>query len=191
MYFPFVTAKNLTGFGEDHARFMQAFRRLQMILVLACDRAVDDNRVTVDRTGRPVVHYRFTDGVVRSMVRATRAAARIFFAAGAERVHAPPAHPPLLERDDEPHLDQRVRAEHFVPGTVSVSAAHLMGGCAMGLDRSDSVTDSRGRVHGLPWLRVADSSLFPDSVEINPYLTVMALADRVAEGILQDFGAGA
>ena len=43
----------------------------------------------------------------------------------------------------------------------------------------DSVTDSWGRVHGIPWLRVADASLFPDSLEINPYLTVMGLADRV------------
>ena len=37
-----------------------------------------------------------------------------------------------------------------------------------------------------PWLFVADSSLFPDSLEINPYLTIMALADRVAEGIRED-----
>jgi choline dehydrogenase-like flavoprotein len=50
------------------------------------------------------------------------------------------------------------------------------------------VTDSYGRVHGMPWLRVADASLFPDSLEINPYLTIMALADRVAEGIRQDAG---
>jgi choline dehydrogenase-like flavoprotein len=41
-------------------------------------------------------------------------------------------------------------------------------------------------VHGRPWLRVADASLIPDSLEINPYLTIMALADRVAEGILED-----
>jgi choline dehydrogenase-like flavoprotein len=44
-------------------------------------------------------------------------------------------------------------------------------------------------VHGLPWLRVADASLFPDSLEINPYLTIMGLADRVAEGIRQDLAA--
>ncbi len=56
----------------------------------------------------------------------------------------------------------------------------------MGRGREDSVTDSWGRVHGVPWLRVADASLFPDSVEINPYLTIMALADRVAERILDD-----
>jgi choline dehydrogenase-like flavoprotein len=188
MYFPFTTAKNLTGFGAPHSTLMRAFPRLQMILVLACDRAVPGNRITVDRVGRPVVHYAFTRETVEALTRATRASARIFFAAGALRVHAPSADPPLLERDDAGRIDQRVRPEHFRPGKVSVSAAHLMGGCAMGRGPEDSVTDARGRVHGLPWLRVADSSLFPDSLEINPYLTVMALADRVAEGVREDLG---
>lgn len=188
MYFPFVTAKNLTGFGPDHERFMRAFSRLQMILVLACDKAVPENRVTVDRAGKAVVHYAFTPPVVESMVAATRAAARIFFAAGALRVHAPPADPPLLERADAPRLDERIHARHFLPGRLSVSAAHLMGGCGMGRTATDSVTDAWGRVHGVPWLRVADSSLFPDPIEINPYLTIMALADRVADKVLEDAG---
>lgn len=186
MYFPFVTAKNLTGFGPDHEALMRAFPRLQMILVLACDHATPANRITVDRNGDPQVHYTFTPSVVESMVAATRAAARIFFAAGAVRVHAPPADPPLLDRAEMEDVDRRVQARHFQPGRISVSAAHLQGGCGMGRDASDSVTDSWGRVHGMPWLRVADSALFPDSIEINPYLTIMALADRVAEGILQE-----
>ena len=60
----------------------------------------------------------------------------------------------------------------------------------MGSTAKDSVADAVGRVHGIPWLYVADASLFPDSLEINPYLTIMALADRVAEGLLADFGKG-
>jgi choline dehydrogenase-like flavoprotein len=44
----------------------------------------------------------------------------------------------------------------------------------MGRTAQDSVTDAWGRVHGAPWLRVADASLFPDALEINPYLTIMA-----------------
>ena len=63
-----------------------------------------------------------------------------------------------------------------------------MGGCAMGRG-AGSVTDSRGRIAGFPWLRVADASLFPDALEINPYLTIMALADRVAEGVRNEIGA--
>ncbi|HVO34470.1 MAG TPA: GMC family oxidoreductase [Gemmatimonadales bacterium] len=183
MYFPFTTAKNLTGFGPDHSALMRAFPRLQMILVLACDKAVPGNRVSVDREGRPVVHYTFMPDTIEAMVRATRASAKIFFAAGAVRVHAPSADPPLIERRDAGRVDELIDAAHFLPGKVSVSAAHLMGGCAMGRDPSGSVTDGWGRVHDVPWLRIADASLFPDSLEINPYLTIMALADRVAEGI--------
>ncbi len=189
MYFPFTTAKNLTGFGVPHATLMRAFPRLQMILVLACDKAVPENRISVDADGRPVVHYAFTRKTVASLVRATRAAARIFFAAGALRVHAPSADPPLLERAEAGAIDERIHERNFRAGRISVSAAHLMGGCGMGSSSADSVTDSWGRVHGRPGLFVADSSLFPDSLEINPYLTVMALADRAAERIREDAGA--
>jgi choline dehydrogenase-like flavoprotein len=188
MYFPFTTAKNLTGFGTDHSTFMRAFARLQMILVLACDRATRGNRIAVDRAGRPVVHYAFTPAVIESMVRATRASARIFFGAGALRVHAPTADPPVIEAAEAHGIDDRIEARHFRRGRTTVSAAHLMGGCGMGRDPADSVTDAWGRVHGVPWLRIADSSLFPDALQINPYLTVMALADRVAERIRADAG---
>jgi choline dehydrogenase-like flavoprotein len=188
MYFPFVTAKNLTGFGPSHSALMRAFPRLQMILVLACDRAVSGNSITVNRAGRPVVHYRFTDTVITSLVRATRTSARIFFAAGAERVHAPSADPPLLERSQRDRVDELISERHFQLGRISISAAHLMGGCGMGRDAHQSVTDSWGRVHGVPWLRVADSSLFPDALEINPYVTVMALADRTAQAVQADAG---
>jgi choline dehydrogenase-like flavoprotein len=186
MYFPFTTAKAITGFGPAHSTLMRAFTRLQMILVLACDKALPDNRVAVDRAGRPVVHYRFTSETVSGLVSGTRASARIFFAAGAVRVHAPFADPPLIEQRDAARLDDLISPRHWRPGKISLSAAHLMGGCAMGRTRTDSVTDAWGRVHDLPWLRVADASLFPDSLEINPYLTIMALADRVAEGVRQD-----
>jgi len=185
MYFPFVTAKSLTGFGPAHSAIMQAFPRLQMILILACDHAAPGNRITVNRAGNPVVYYRFMPETIKGLVRGTRAAARIFFAAGARRVHAP-ADPTLLEAAEAGRLEERITARHFQPGMLGVSAAHLMGGCGMGRSAADSVTDAWGRVHGLPWLRVADASLFPDALEINPYLTIMGLADRVAEAVRRD-----
>jgi choline dehydrogenase-like flavoprotein len=186
MYFPFTTAKSLTGFGDEHARMMSAMDRLQMILVLAIDPPLAENRVLVDRDGTPVVEYRFTDEVRRSLVSAMRASARIFFAAGAARVHAPAATSFFIEARDRDRIDALVPFEGFVPGKVTVSSAHPMGGCRMGAGPADSVTDGWGRVHGLPWLRVADASLFPRCAEINPYVTVMALADRVADGVRAD-----
>jgi choline dehydrogenase-like flavoprotein len=186
MYFPFITSKSLAGFGEAHSAFMRAFPRLQMILVLACDHIEKSNHVTIDAAGRPVVHYQFAPEVIRGLVRGAVASARIFFAAGARRVHLPMAEPPTVEASDTARLDSVAEEIPFRPGKVTVSAAHLQGGCAMGRSATDSVTDAFGRVHGVPWLHVADASLFPNSVEINPYLTIMSLADRVAEKIREE-----
>jgi ferredoxin len=52
MYFPFTTAKSLTGFGAEHARMMSAMDRLQMILVLAIDPADAENRVMAGADAR-------------------------------------------------------------------------------------------------------------------------------------------
>jgi choline dehydrogenase-like flavoprotein len=134
------------------------------------------------------VHYRFTNAVITSLVRATRTSARIFFAAGADRVHAPTGEPTTVVRSQMDEIDALINEGNFQSGRISISAAHLMGGCGMGQSARDSVTDGWGRVHGVPWLRVADSSLFPDALEINPYVTVMALADRTAQAVQADAG---
>jgi len=188
MYFPFVTAKNLIGFGAEHSELMRAFPRLQMILVLALDSALPSNRTTVGRDGEPVVDYTLTDHVLDSLHASMKASARVFFAAGAKRVHAPAGTSFFIDAADVARIDEKIPRENVTPGKISITSAHLMGGCGMGRDPSDSVTDGWGRVHGVPWLFVADSSLFPQCSEINPYVTVMALADRVAEGIRANAG---
>ena len=88
MYFPFVTAKNLAGFGAAHSRLMAAMDRMQMILVLALDPAEAGNRVTVDGGGHPVVRYTLADQTRRALVKAMRVSSRVVFAPGATRVHA-------------------------------------------------------------------------------------------------------
>ena len=89
----------------------------------------------------------------------------------------------MIERSENADLNTRIASKLFLPGTISVSAAHFMGGCRMGITARDSVTTARGQVHGHDWLFVADGSLFPTALEINPYLTIMALADHVAEAV--------
>jgi choline dehydrogenase-like flavoprotein len=183
MYFPFTTAKNLIGFGAGHAEMMARMDRMQMILVLAVDPTLAENRVTVDSAGDPVVHYRFTDEVLDALVESQRVAARIFFASGCRRVHAPAGASFFVTANQAERLDELINREAFKLGKVSISSAHLMGGCRMGTDPATSVTDAWGQVHGVPWLFVADASLFPMCSEINPYITIMALADRVAERV--------
>ena len=185
-YFPFTTAKNLAGFGPELDQMMSRMNYQQQVIVLVMDQAKPENRITIGRRGNPIVHYRIDDEIQSAMVQSIRATGRIFFAAGARRAHLPAAGSFFTNRTDVDRLDRLISRTRFKLGQVALSAAHLMGGCRMGNEAETSVTDSWGRVHGKPDLYVADASLFPDSVEVNPYLTIMALADRVAEAVATD-----
>ena len=87
-------------------------------------------------------------------------------------------------------VDRLIDRRHLRLGKVSIASAHPMGGCRIGPDARTSVTNDRGQVHGMDWLYVSDGSLFPGSSGVNPYVTIMALADRVAEGIRERWRAG-
>jgi len=91
---------------------------------------------------------------------------------------------------------QYKRLSAFGDNLVSV---HPLGGCAMADDPLDGVVNARGQVfdataggwtdaNGLPavhhGLYVADGSIIPSSLGCNPMMTIAALAERVAEGIL-------
>lgn len=54
-------------------------------------------------------------------------------------------------------------------------ASHPMGTNRMGKTDEDSVVDSRGRVWGMDNLFVADASIFPTALGVNPQVTVMAI----------------
>ncbi|HEX4065245.1 MAG TPA: GMC family oxidoreductase [Acidobacteriaceae bacterium] len=62
--------------------------------------------------------------------------------------------------------------------------AHLVGGCRMGADPSQSVVDKFGRAHDIPNLFVCDGSLFPTQGSANPGLTIQALAARTADYLI-------
>ena len=45
----------------------------------------------------------------------------------------------------------------------------------------DAVVDQYGQVHGIDGLRIVDASIMPDTVRANLNLTVMAMAERMAD----------
>lgn len=183
MYYPLSTAKSLVGFGKELGELMSNMDRLQMIIAIALDSAAYENRIAIDKEGNPVIDYRVSEHVLDSLFEAQKILAKIFFASGAKRVHAPAGKEFFIEASEKEQVDKLILKEKMRLGRIPLSSAHPMGGCRMGDDIKSSVTTEWGQVHGVEWLYVADASLFPDSAGVNPYITVMALADRVAERV--------
>ena len=115
------------------------------------------------------------------VVRAVTLLGEALFAAGAQRLHLPiDGVQPVVSMDELRHLTDAPIA----PGRLELSTVHLMGTARLGADPVTSVCDPYGAVHDTEQLFVADASLFPGPVGVNPQLTVMALATRVAERII-------
>jgi choline dehydrogenase-like flavoprotein len=66
---------------------------------------------------------------------------------------------------------------------IAYGSSHPQGGNPMSDDPGCGAVDSNFRVHGFDNLFVCDASVFPQPIQANPQLTVMAMADYAAAGI--------
>ncbi|MEX0677626.1 MAG: GMC family oxidoreductase [Pirellulales bacterium] len=63
------------------------------------------------------------------------------------------------------------------------STAHILGGCPMGADASQGVIDKYGRVFGYDNFYIADGSVVPVNLSVNPSLTICALSEWIASHV--------
>ena len=124
-------------------------------LAMSEDLPRESNRVMVDSQGRVTVHYRPNNlGPHQELVReATRMLHRLGFV-------------------------KVMRHSHKTQNTT-----HQCGTLVFGDDPKTSVLDTYCRAHDLKNLYVVDASFFPSSAAVNPGLTIVAQALRVAEHI--------
>ena len=66
------------------------------------------------------------------------------------------------------------------------ASTHVQGTCRMGSDPERSVVDENCESHDAKRLFVGDASLFTRTLSVNPSLTIMALADRLAQHLDED-----
>jgi cholesterol oxidase len=70
---------------------------------------------------------------------------------------------------------------------------HPLGGCPMGESAATGLVNHLGRVFRaeggtFDGLYVTDGSIVPTTIGVNPFLTISALTERIAEGIIGDLG---
>ncbi|MGI8517852.1 MAG: FAD-dependent oxidoreductase [Acidimicrobiia bacterium] len=179
---PSLVARALPVDGEELGRAMDEYPKMLTAGVLVEDTTT--GRVRTIR-GRPVPTYQVTERDVHSVTRAVRRLAELLFEAGAQRVYLPYPTPGDRVRSVE---DLR-RAAIPERNDLELLTVHLMGTAAMGGDPTRHVCDPFGRVWDTVSLHVADASLFPSPVGVNPMETIMALSSRCAMAVAEDLGA--
>jgi choline dehydrogenase-like flavoprotein len=177
--------------GRQHKLQMLQSASAAVFFVLSRD--TGEGRVRLDKGGQALVSYWPEPENRGFLVRGMQEIARIAFAGGAVAVST--THSPTLQMESEgrkpgavsaTRLDRflgEIAARGIAPNRLPLFTAHQMGSCRMGASARTSVADPYGQVHGVPGLYIADASGFPTASGVNPMLTVMALAHRVAQRI--------
>ncbi|MCK8827643.1 GMC family oxidoreductase [Natroniella acetigena] len=79
--------------------------------------------------------------------------------------------------------NQIFKARGGKPAFVAADTGHLLGGCRMGDDPSNSVVNGFCQSHDIPNLFICGASVFTTSGGANPTETIMAIAARTADYI--------
>jgi choline dehydrogenase-like flavoprotein len=176
------SALPFTG-AREHKEMMEKVRFGVTFIGLLRDHG--HGRVDIDADGQAMPFYSLTDELdVRNTHRAIDAQARLHVAAGAREIQPMAAGAPRWRPGDD--LDASIERWQRVPlaaGGFRLFAAHQMGTCRMGDDRSTSVANPWGELYDTKGVWIGDASAFPTSSGTNPMITIMALAHRTAEAI--------
>jgi choline dehydrogenase-like flavoprotein len=173
-------------------------RRIAPLIAITRDGGA--GRTTITRAGRVRIDYRLDASGVRTLRHALVSMARLARAAGATEMVAigsPPTwhgrggHAPGGEAAAFARFEADLAAFDLSPNRGSVFSAHQLGTARMGADPRGHPCDPWGRVRlgdrsdrPVAGLFVADGSLAPTGLGVNPMITIMALARRVSRAIL-------
>ncbi len=133
--------------------------------------------------GNRLIRYDIDPRDVESVRQGLYDWARIHFEAGARYVY-----PGIYGIKDMiyPGEERQILSASNDPRNYVTVLSHLLGTACMGVDSDHGVCDSGGRVFNMRGLYIADSSLFPMTLGVNPQLTIMGFATYVAETVLRD-----
>lgn len=174
---PSYAAAALPLQGERHARAMRSYRHLAQMGVMVSDssrgrvRSIGGRRLGGGQVGRPLVTYDLDERDVARFRSGLRHVQELFESAGAREVHLPL--PPGVS-------PERARAKD-----LRLFAFHPLGTARADIDPTHGVVDSDLQMHGVHGLYVADGSVVPSSLGVNPQITIMALATRLAYHLLE------
>jgi choline dehydrogenase-like flavoprotein len=171
-------------FGKAHSAIMNQSARLATYGMMVTDSGSGSVRC---RGGwRPHIFYSLSQKDAELFKKGMIMVAKLFFAADAEKLFLGlPGLEVLAGVDDVKKLE----AYKIKPTDLELAAFHPMGTCRIGNDPLKSVVDQNMRVHGLENLSIADASVIPSSIGVNPQMTIMALARRAAHHILDELRA--
>jgi choline dehydrogenase-like flavoprotein len=174
---PDYIAASIPRSGPEHRALMDQYPHMSQFGIMICDTARGRVR---ELAGRPQIRYDLHPRDVHAIQRGIEALCEIYWAAGAREVIVPTPRVPILRNGEtRPFGDRPLRASD-----CTLMAFHPLGTARADSRPDHGVVDGDLRLHGVEGVYVADASAVPSSLGVNPQITIMALATRLAYHLL-------
>ena len=170
-------AQWLPGAGPAHMKRVRDFSRAASIGVHLHDHS--SGRVGLRADGSLRLSYKLSGEEAKLIQFGIARAAEIHFAAGAREVYPNVGPVSVLTKNRLPEFESLA----IRPEDLRLEAFHPMSTARMGAEEASSVAAPDGSVRGVEGLYIADGSLLPSSVGVNPMMTIIACATQVARGV--------
>jgi choline dehydrogenase-like flavoprotein len=167
------------GYGAELLSWLDRAPQIATFGAMVADRGVGS---VLSARGETLVRYNITRADIAKLVVAVEAMGRLLFAAGAVEVLT--GLPGTVTVTSLPALQDALRRSN--PRSLHLAAFHPTGTAAAGADEQLCPVDQTGRLRGVDGVRVADASILPSCPEVNPQLSIMALALGVADQIVDE-----
>jgi choline dehydrogenase-like flavoprotein len=182
--YPALAALALPGFGAAHKETMRRFPNMGGTIALI--KEIDSvGSVTVNNFGRPVISYTPGPRDLAYLKQAVGALVRLQLAAGAYKVRT--LHAKITEFSSPEEINRELEQASWGPNEIALYSAHPLGTCRMGGNPRQSVVDSHLQTHDIRGLFVIDGSVTPTSLGVNPQMTILAIAEKTAEWLADNF----
>ncbi|ORW26612.1 GMC family oxidoreductase N-terminal domain-containing protein [Mycobacterium palustre] len=167
----------LPGYGAELLGWLDRAPQVATFGAMVADRGVGS---VSSARGETLVRYAIDRADVAKLRVAIEAMGRLLFAAGAVEVLT--GLPAAMTVTSLPALQEALRRSD--PRSLHLAAFHPTGTAAAGADARFCPVDETGRLRGVDGVWVADASILPSCPEVNPQLSIMALALGVADEVL-------
>jgi choline dehydrogenase-like flavoprotein len=172
------------GTGRVYMEYMAKAGNYASAITLIHDHNVGQVKL---EDGKKVIDYQLSDADFDAMKASIRAAAKLYLAAGAKRIYLPTV--AKLSVASEAEIEPALATLKNEPFSFRMVSYHPQGTMRMGADPQKSVVNPKGETHDVKGLYVADASLFPTSILVNPQITVYGMSNYIADQLLADLGA--
>jgi choline dehydrogenase-like flavoprotein len=165
------------GYGAELLGWLNRAPQIATFGAMVADRGAGS---VLSVRGETVVRYNIDRADIAKLLVALEAMGRLLFAAGA--VELLTGLPGAATVTSLPALQEVLRGCN--PRSLHLAAFHPTGTAAAGADEQLCPVDQTGRLRGIDGVWVADASILPSSPEVNPQLSIMALALGVADELV-------